>query len=302
MRYDGLTKPMKLPIVCLLVVAVWRMALPVPAIAASTTTPEVVRQIDYVPYKGEFVAALVMVPKTHHILYAYQPDKLHPAASLTKLANALVFMKRGISFDKKVTLLKRDEVGGGRLRVTVGTRLTVRDLFYSTITASANNTAMALARISGYSYATFLKQMNKAGVAAGLKHTVFYDAAGMDPRNMTTARDMALLGEAAFQQTAIRKAAGSPTYRMMVGSSKTSKVLTNTNDLLTKDPDVWVVGGKTGYLEESMYNLVTHVRPMDKNGRAIGGHDLIVVVLGSQTKQELFRSAKSLAQLAWKTY
>lgn len=268
-----------------------------PVLAASTTT-----DMTYAPYKNEFVSAIVMVPKTHQVLYAYQPDLAHPAASLTKLANALVFIKQNIPWTKMVTLLKRDEVGGGRLRVSDGTRLSVRDLFFSSITASANNAAMALARISGYSYATFLKQMNKTVKTIGLSHTIFYDAVGMDPRNMTTAREMALLAERAFQQDDIRTAASSVHYHMAIGPKKISKTLTNTNALLTNDPDIWVVGGKTGYLEESMNNLVTWVRPTDASGSFITGHDVIVVVFGSQTKQEMFRSAKNLAEAAWKVY
>ena len=267
--------------------------------AATTSTST---RPTYVPYEGEFVSAIVMVPKKHTILYAYQPDRVHPAASLTKLANAMAFLKRNLSWDKRVILRKQDEVGGGRLRVSTGTGLTVRDLFYASITASANNAAMALARVSGLTYKGFILQMNKEAKAVGLTHTIFVDASGMNPKNLTTARDMALLGEAAFSRSVLRRAAGSPSYRMSVGTPRVEKVIKNTNTLLTQDPDIWVVGGKTGYLEESMHNLVTWVRPMDQDGNPIGGHDLVIVVLGSQTTQEMFRSTKKLAQWAWQEY
>ncbi len=256
----------------------------------------------YIPYPGEFVAAVVMAPKTHKILFAYQPDLPHPAASLTKLANAITFVKRNISWDKRVILRKQDEVGGGRLRVSIGSTLTVRDLLYSSITASANNAAMAMARVSGLTYVKFIKQMNTEMKKVGITHSTFVDASGMNPKNITTARDMAHIGEIAFRQSAIRRAAGTSSYRMTVETPRVQKVLKNTNALLTQDPDIWVVGGKTGYIEESMHNLVTQVRPMNEQGRGVLGQDLIVVVLGSQSTKEMFASAKRLANWAWASY
>lgn len=290
---------MKIRMVCTLFLSLFLLGMGASVQAATEGTSST---SSYVPYEGEFVAAVVMVPKTHKILFAYQPDLPHPAASLTKLTNALAFLTQRIAWNKRVAIRKQDEVGGGRLRVAVGTVLTVRDLFYSSITASANNAAMALARISGLSSRTFIKQMNLQAKAAGMTHSIFVDPAGMNPKNMTTARDMALLGEKVFGQSDIRRAAGSPSYRMMIGSKRIEKVIKNTNTLLTQDPDIWVVGGKTGYLEEAKHNLVTQVRPMDPEGNPIGGHDVIIVVLGSPTTQEMFRSAKNLAQWAWKFY
>jgi D-alanyl-D-alanine carboxypeptidase len=87
----------------------------------------------------------------------------------------------------------------------------------------------------------------------------------------------------------------------LVGS-KTVKTITNTNHLLTQDPDVWVVGGKTGYLEESKYNVVVEMRPLDDQGRPDATKDLLVVVMGSPNKDAVFATAKRLAQWAWENH
>lgn len=254
------------------------------------------------PLPNEFASALVIVPKTHEVLYAFKPDKPHVAASLTKLANALVFVQLKPNMSKVVALRKDDEVGGGRLRVSSGATMTIQDLLYSSITASANNAAMALARISGLSKTTYLKEMSKAVKGIGATHTTFYDFSGMDPRNMTTASDMARIAEITFAEPLIQRAASKVSYTFRVQNTGEIKTLRNTNTLLTHDPDVWVVGGKTGYLEESKYNLVMQARPMTSDGKPVYGQDVIVVVFGAPTKEGQFTAAKRLAQWAWRTH
>lgn len=256
----------------------------------------------FVPEPQEFEAAIVMVPRTHEVLYAYEANKRHPAASLTKLVNALVFVKGISSWNTIIPLKKEDEVGGGRLRVATGARMSIRDLFYSSITASANNAATAMMRLSGKKKTTFLKEMNQAVHRTGAKSSTFVDASGMDPRNQTTANDMALIADAAFREPNIRRAATTMKYAFVIRNTGEKKTITNTNTLLTHDPDVWVVGGKTGYLEESKYNLVVQLRPMLPDGSSIPSKEVIVVVLGAPTKEGQFTAAKRLAQWAWQHY
>lgn len=258
----------------------------------------------YTPQPDEFVSAIVMVPKTHEVLYSFKPDLIHPAASLTKLPAALAFLSRNISTAKSVRLAAVDEVGGGRLRVAVGARMTVRDLVYSSITASANNTATALGRLSGLTKSAFLKRMNEEARLAGAIHSKFVDFSGMDTRNITTAHDMALIADRAFSEPTIRRAATTSEYSFKVyeGKKTINKTIKNTNDLLTKDPEMWVLGGKTGYLEEAKNNLVVRLRRLDRRGTPIAGTDVIVVVFGVTDKQQMFASAKRLANWSWEQH
>lgn len=256
----------------------------------------------FVPQDNEFAAAIVMLPKTHQVLYAFKADKAHTAASLTKLAGAMAFLKKPGSWERLITLSKADEVGGGRLRVNVGARIPLRDLFYASITASANNAAMALARVSGLSMKAFLARMNQVAKASGATHTVFYDASGMNPKNMTTARDMALLAEAAFNLPEIRRAATVESYPVRIASARQVRTIKNTNPLLAANSGVWVMGGKTGYLEESLYNFVGRFRPEQADGTPELGKDVLIVVFGAPTKDAQFQTAKRLAQWAWRVH
>lgn len=244
----------------------------------------------------EFVSAVVVDVQSGKRLYGYQAQKVWPAASLSKLMSALVVLEHHPAWGKTVSTAKADEVGGGSLVVKVGSKMTVRDMFYSSIVGSANNTTMSLARLSGLGRAGFVKQMNAKAKSLGLKNTKFAEPTGLSEKNVTTAEDMAKLAKAAFSQLLIRRAASTMAYRFTVTNPTVVKTVKNTNRLLTDDDDLWVIGGKTGFIYESRYNLAVQMRPM------AGGPQLMVVVMGAPTKASSFDSAKSLATWAWRAY
>jgi serine-type D-Ala-D-Ala endopeptidase (penicillin-binding protein 7) len=272
----------------------------VPQAQAASPGPERVAEAkEYARLQNEFSAALVMDANTGKVLYSYKPDLAWPAASLTKLMSALVLLDQKISWNKTVSLLSKDEVGGGRLRVVSGSKMSMRDMFYSSIVGSANNTTMALARLSGLGLSGFVKAMNKKAAALGLKQTSFVDPSGIEVGNTTTAEEMAKLARHAFAQDMIRRAASTAVYEFPIRNSKVMKKITNTNKLLTSDDEMYVYGGKTGFIYESMYNLVVKVSP---NPRAVSSPPLIVVVFGAPTSNDSFKAAKSLAKWAWNAY
>ncbi|HEU0051336.1 MAG TPA: serine hydrolase [Patescibacteria group bacterium] len=257
----------------------------------------------FVPYPNEFASAVIMVPKTHQLLYSFKPDHSRVAASLTKLANALAFIHaRTMSWNKVVSLKKVDEVGGGRLRVKVGARLTVIDLLYSSITASANNAATALARITQIGNMAFLKRMNQEVRLAGALRSRFVDTSGMDPKNISTARDIARIAEAAFKDPIIQKAASADAYTFSILNTGEKKTIKSTSLPLINDPDIDLIGGKTGYLLESKNNLVVEVRPANEDKATAVKKDLIVVVMGAETKEGMFATAKRMAEWAWQNH
>ena len=73
--------------------------------------------------------------------------------------------------------------------------------------ASSNQSAVALAESTGLSRAEFVSQMNAKAQELGLVKTIFYDIAGLDSHNVSTAREMALIAQEAFSQPEIREAA-----------------------------------------------------------------------------------------------
>lgn len=271
-------------------------------VLAAAVVPE--KKTGFVPYARadkEFASAIVVDVTSGKVLYEYQADKSWPAASLTKLMGALVFLDHRPSWTKVVSITKADEVGGGRLRVAAGATLTALDLIYSSITASANNAATAMARVSGLGYAGFVKSMNAKAKELKLTQTTFVDPSGIDPKNVTTARDMSRLAMTAFNQEKIRQPATTGRYRFTIRNTGEVKEIKTTNDLLIgKDYEqLYVTGGKTGFLYESEYNLAVRLKPMGAKG---GDRLLMVVVFGSASRDASFKSASALANWAWKGY
>ncbi len=263
---------------------------------------------EYPRKDNEFFSAIVIDAVTKQTLYEYRADEPHPAASLTKIPNAITANKLKPNWNKTVTITSADEVGGGRLRVKTGTKITLRDLYFSSITASANNAATALARLTGLGYKSFIKRMNTDAKALGATHSSFVDASGMDPNNLTTARDMSKLMQAAMQIQLFQKAASSKEYPVIVTQPKTktqTRVIHNTNALLTQPEydDLWITGGKTGYLPEAQYNLAIQVSPYNLQIKEPERRKkLLIVILGAPTKQGSFATAKRLAEWTWNSH
>jgi len=242
-------------------------------------------------------SAIVVDRASKKVLFSHNHDLPWTAASLTKIMTGIVFIEQNPNWVSTAKILAQDEVGGGRLRVTSGSLMTVKDIFFSAITGSANNCAVALMRLSGLTNDQFLKVMNFRAWILGMKNTEFYEPSGMDPRNKTTVDDMAILADYAFGNGWMKQAATTFWYKFNVISPELAKSVKNTNDLLIYDPDLYITGGKTGYLEESQYNLVITTKHM-KAPRP----ELIVIVLGADTRQQSFNEAKSLALWMWDNY
>lgn len=269
------------------------------AILSSMTGRVAIASEEYVPAPGEFTSAVVMRPDGK-VLYGFKPDRPHTAASLTKLVMAIAMLDKSWNWGTAVKMSAADEVGGGRLRVAAGSRIVLADLWQSAIGSSANNAATAIARFAGPGLPAFLSKMNAKVKALGATSSVFYDPSGMNPKNMTTAHDMALIARAAFAQPKVISASQSGTYTFTLAGSTNSHTIKNTNAPLLADPDIYLTGGKTGYLPESMYNYAATMSPLLPDGKSKEAKkEVVVVVLGAKSTQSAMDSAKRLAEWAW---
>lgn len=260
-----------------------------PAFAAEDT---------YQPIPNEFATAIVMRPDGK-VLWSFKPDTPHVAASLTKLVLGLAMLDKNWNWNTAIKMTSADEVGGGRLRVSVGSKIKLIDLWQSALGSSANNAGMAMARTAGPGVSAFMKKMNAKAKALGASSSVFYDPVGMNPKNMTTAHDMALITKAAFDESRIVQASQQGPYTFTLVGTNLTHTIKNTNAPLLSDDDVYLQGGKTGYLPESMYNYAAEMSPLNADGSGDKKKDVIVVVLGAPSTQGGMDSAKRLAEWAW---
>lgn len=246
----------------------------------------------FVPSRHFSAKAYVVVDDgTRKVLLSKNATAVRPLASISKLMTALVSMDRGLSLDGTGTIIDADEVGGARLRVDPGTPLSVRDIFDSMLIGSANNAANAVARSTGMDKTDFVKAMNDRARAMGLADTEFADPSGIEVENVSTALDVAALGFEAFDDPQVRRATTTPSFTLV--AAKQTHTVKNTDWLLTDTRNgLYVLGGKTGYLDESGWNFVVKIK--DSRQRP-----LLVVVLGASDRQQSFNDASALAKWTW---
>ncbi len=240
-------------------------------------------------------SALLIHASTGEILYAKDRDTLHPLASLTKLMTALVAVDCIRDWDSSIVITAADIAKSGRSYVYSGDRFRLKDLMGLSLVASANDATQALARSCGIERGTFVAAMNEKARSLGLRYTMFSDPTGLDPDNISTAAEVAQLLTAALAHPTLREELSRKEYRYATLNDERRGVAFTTNKLLAQN-GYEILGGKTGYIEESGYNFATLAR--GKNGQTF-----LVVIMGAGSEQGRFDEVKVLldwAEQAWK--
>jgi D-alanyl-D-alanine carboxypeptidase len=221
-------------------------------------------------------ASIVVDAETGKVLRSRNASKkLHPA-SLTKIMTLyMVFdaLSRGqIKLTDRIPISRRaNGMEPSKLGLPVGSSIKVSDAVYALVTKSANDVAVAIGeKLAGSEWA-FAKRMTTKARALGMKNTTFRNASGLpDAKQISTARDMAILGRALIYNH--------PQYYHYFSTKNFSyrgKSYRNHNRLMTtyKGMD----GIKTGYIHASGFNLVASA--VRDNRR------LIAVVFGGRTSK-----------------
>ncbi len=124
------------------------------------------------------------------------------------------------------------------MHIQAGEQWTVRDLLYGRMLPSGNDAAIAIAEHLAGSTKAFANMMNEKAKKLGMTHSHFTTVHGKDegkadnPRNYSTARDMAILTAWALQNETFRQIVSTTTYTCTDTSGTTAITLQNTNRLL----------------------------------------------------------------------
>lgn len=234
------------------------------------------------------IAGIVFDRSSGTVLWQKEPDTVVPIASLSKLMTAMVFLDQETDW-QTVEQMDREEneLEGAKLFVGDGDTVRQIDLFYSALVGSANNATQALADGSGLTEEAFLQQMNERAAALGLEHTAFFDVTGLNPKNVSTVKELAVLGRAAFAYPEIADATTRVNHEMRsVGRDEYHNV--ETTNLLLKAGDLRITGSKTGYLDEAGYNLLTQVEVNDRV--------LMIVLVGAKSHFQRFTETRRLIE------
>ena len=195
-------------------------------------------------------------------------NKLLPIASLTKLVTAIIARKQ-IPESARITISQKVmNTYGNTADFTAGETFTAGDLLYPLLLVSSNDAAEAYAEYYGRS--SFIREMNDFVQSIGAYRTSFADPSGLDPENVSTANDLALIIDW------IRK--NDPTILSITElKSKTvrSHTWVNPTHFLSWS---YYVGGKNGYLPEADRTTAA----LFKIGSA--GDTYAIIALGSESR------------------
>ena len=131
-----------------------------------------------------------------------EPTLPWPPASLTKLLTLYLTFAAiedgSLRLDRELGVsIHAAGQPGSRLGLVAGNKITVQDAVLAVITQSGNDAAMVLAEAVSGNEAAFVVAMNVRAQTLGLSQSHFVNPTGLpDPRQTTSARDMALLARA----------------------------------------------------------------------------------------------------------
>jgi len=174
-----------------------------------------------------------------------------PIASLTKLMTAFVVVKAG-RLDRQIKVTAADvryaqEHNATSAGLHAGDVLTARQLLYAMMLPSGADAAKALADSFGPGAQAFVRKMNAAAHDLKLVNTHFTNFDGLLSTDVSTPRNLLLLGEAAMAKSLIRTVVKTRRYLLGAAPHHRRYLWTNTNLLLGKYPGA--IGIKTGWTD-----------------------------------------------------
>jgi serine-type D-Ala-D-Ala carboxypeptidase (penicillin-binding protein 5/6) len=171
-----------------------------------------------------------------------------PIASLTKVMTALVVIRSG-DLGKRIRITQADEryvccgiMGAG---LVPGDILTARQLLYPMLLPSGADAALALASGFGPGWQNFVKKMNATARKLHLVGTHFTNFDGVPSSDVSTPRNLLLLGEAAMKYAVFRDVVRLRSYHLRAGPHHHAYTWQNTNLLLGHYRGL--IGIKTGW-------------------------------------------------------
>lgn len=242
------------------------------------------------PAWADKYASIVVDMDTGQVLHDRSADEKRHPASLTKVMTLyLVFeaLDQGkLKLSDRMTVSKAaSRAQPSKLGLKSGTTIKVEDAIRALVTKSANDVAIVIAEKIGGTEAKFVARMNAKAKELGMLNTTFRNSSGLPDRlQVTTARDMARLGEAIYMDHKDRY-----NYFSLTSFTWNNRKHLNHNELLKSVEGV--DGIKTGFTNASGYNLMASA---SRDGRRV-----MAVMMGGTTGKSRDRHVADLIEAAF---
>ena len=232
-------------------------------------------------------AALVMDANTGEVLYSKNVNSALPIASITKLMTAVVTADARLNMNEKITLQQGDFSCSGckssSSTLRVGDSMNRAEALLVALMKSENPAASALARTYPGGRSAFYAAMNKKARELGMNSTHYMESTGLHPGNVSSARDLGILVNAASQYSLIRQFSTTPSYDFNLGYRVLKS--NNTNALVRNGG--WNINiSKTGFINEAGRCVVMHT--------TLNNRPMVVVLLGAESSQARTNDATRL--------
>jgi len=242
-------------------------------------------------------SAVLAEPSTGAVIFEKNADERREAASITKLMTALLVLEAveqgQVALTDSVTISQNAAaMKGSQALLDAGATYSLEDLLMTTIMASANDSAVALAEHLCGTEALFAEKMNERAAQLGMTNTHFVNATGYPQEGQyTTARDVCTLSCEVIRHPKYMEYSSIWMDQLTHPGGRVTD-LTNTNRLVRfyEGCD----GLKTGSTDAAKYCLSATA---EKNGMR-----LVAVVLGTPVSQTRFDEARAMLDYGFATY
>ena len=204
-------------------------------------------------------SAVLMDADSGRILFAKNAETERPMASTTKIMTCILALERADPDESVSVSANAAAQPRVRLGTVEGQKFKLKDLLYSLMLKSHNDTAVAIAEHCGGTVEGFARMLNRKAKQIGCKDTYFITPNGLDAqdengKHHTTAEDLALIMRYAIKNKTFLHISQTRDYTFSEITGKRTFSVHNANALL--DMMDGVLAGKTGYTSQAGYCYV----------------------------------------------
>lgn len=278
---------------------IMKLALVVLCLSASLLPITARKEVSDVGLKGDAKSVYLMEYTSGKVIYAEHENKRLYLASMTKMMGLLLIYEAlhdgQLQLDDMVTTSEfAASMGGSQVFLEPQETLSAEDMIKSICIASANDAMVAMGEHLAGSHEAFVNKMNRKAKELGMNNTHFMNATGLhDDKHYTTAKDMALLGQALLKEGGEELLKITSTYDAYIREDSDKKFwLVNTNKLLKQVEGV--DGLKTGFTKEALSCITVSAKRKELR--------LIAVVMGASNAKARNAIASGLLEYGFAQY
>lgn len=226
-------------------------------------------------------SGILLEDSTNSVLFEKGGDEIRYPGSAVKIMTMLLALENSqltdeVTFTQTGVAAAAD--GAASIASREGEVLTMEQCLYAIMLASANDVCVQVAEHISGSVDAFVEKMNSRAAELGCTNTVFTNPTGLPDENQhSTARDLALILQAAIQNAEFSTIGSAAEYTIPATDFTAARALKNNFPLSAAGSATLYDGiltGKAGYTQASGSTLVTAA---ERNGTKL----ICVVLMGA---------------------